>query len=91
LCIIACNEPSKGLKQDYFYTDKGSFDMGRIPLIKPYEATTSATIVNWIVESTDTTSISLTIPGTKGITVVKGMIFLHATNTILNYQLIKEG
>jgi hypothetical protein len=65
--------------------------MGRIPLVKPYEATTSATLVNWIVESTDTTSVPLTIPGTKEIAVVKDIIFLHSTNTVLNYQSVKEG
>jgi hypothetical protein len=65
--------------------------MARIPLIKPYEATTSATTVNWVVESTDTTSVLLTIPGTKEIVVVKDMIFLHSTNTLLNYQPVKES
>jgi hypothetical protein len=87
----ACNAPNSKSSSDDFYLNKGGFDIGRIPLIKPYEATTPSTLPNWIVASVDTNSVPLTIPGTKEIRVLDSLIFVHSINTTLNYQSIKEA
>ncbi|WP_345948083.1 hypothetical protein ABDD95_14610 [Mucilaginibacter sp. PAMB04274] len=92
-CIASCKPtPSGKLPADSFYTDTGDFDMARIPLIKPYEATVPATgNQDWIVVSTDTSVVPLTIPGTKEVRVVKDIILVHSKNTALDYQPIKEA
>jgi hypothetical protein len=93
LYMLSCSSPNnKHSKVDEFYTDKGDFDMGRIPLIKPYEATTPATgNPNWIVASIDTNSVPVTMDGTKEVRVANNMILLHCVNTTLNYQPVKEA
>jgi hypothetical protein len=93
LCIASCESTSSGkLSADPFYTDKGDFDMARIPPIKPYEATVPATGSNdWIVASVDTNDLPLTIPGTKEVTVIDTLILLHSLNTTLDYQPVKEA
>ncbi|WP_345213904.1 hypothetical protein [Mucilaginibacter gynuensis] len=92
LFVIACNEPDKKLQSlDSFYTNKGEFDMSRIPLIKPYEATTGVTPRDWIVATADTNSIAPTIPGTEGIYVTDSLIFVHSINTIVDYQDAREA
>ncbi len=92
LLIVSCNNFTSSKHQDDdFYTDKGSFDMARIPLIKPYEATTPSTNVNWVISSIDTNSVPITIDGTKEIKVTKGLILIHSINTTLNYQPVKEA
>lgn len=91
-CTVSCtNTNNKHLKVDEFYTDKGDFDMARIPLIKPYEATTPATNPDWIVSSIDTNSLPVTMPGTKEIRVFNNIILLHNINTVVDYQPVKEA
>jgi hypothetical protein len=90
--LTSCKQnSSRNASSDSFYTDKGSFDMARIPLIKPYEATTPSTNVNWIVASIDTNDIPVTIEGTKELNITHGMILIHSVNTTLNYQPVKEA
>lgn len=93
LLIIAysCNAPNSKSVSDNFYIDKGGFDLARIPLIKPYEATTPSTNPNWIVASIDTNSIPITIAGTKEVRVLDSLILVHSINTTLNYQPVKEA
>lgn len=91
LLIVACSCNHTNFKGDDFYLDKGGFDMARIPLIKPYQATTPSTNPNWIVASVDTNSVPLTIPGTREVKVLDSLILVHSVNTTLNYQPVKEA
>jgi len=91
LFIVSCHETvDQKQKANKFDTDKGDFDMGRFPLIKPWEATAPGHS-GCIVSSIDTNSVPVTIPGTKQVRVVDSVIYVHAVNTDLNYQQVKEG
>lgn len=93
LCFVSCNGlVDKKQNGDSFYTDKGDFDMGRFPLIKPWEATVPSPGHNdWIVASIDTNDMPFTVLGSKQIRVVDSIIFIHAIETIINFQDAKEG
>ncbi|MCQ6957257.1 sigma-70 non-essential region-containing protein [Mucilaginibacter aquariorum] len=92
--LASCEGGAGGKKSalDEFYTDKGSYDMARIPLIKPYEAVVPATgDHDWLIHSV-TDSVLFTIPGVKGIKVLNDRVILaYGVNTLINYQDAGEG
>ncbi|WCT12059.1 hypothetical protein [Mucilaginibacter jinjuensis] len=88
--VFACNQGS-GKKVDDFYTNKGGFDLARIPLVKPYEATTPSTKPNWIITSIDTNDIPAPVNGIEDIRVIKGIILAHGKNTTVNYKPAKDA
>ena len=89
LLIISCNGPTKKEIDKEFYKDKGSLDMGRIPLIKPFEVVNNEKD-NWILRADDD-SVLFTIPGVKEIRVINQKILIHSFNTTVNYVPVKEG
>jgi hypothetical protein len=90
ILFVSCNAPTKEEREREFYTDKGSFDMGRIPLIKPFEVVTTEHS-NWILQATDDTTGYFTVDGVKEVRVVNQFILVHSLNTTLNGARAKEG
>lgn len=88
--IVSCNTSTKKGRDDEFYTDKGSFDMGRFPLIKPFELNVTDGD-NWLLSANKDSTVLFTIDGVKGIRVFNHFILAHAVNTTINYARAKEG
>jgi len=87
LYLTACGgNTNQDPKLDDFYSDKGGFDYGRIPLIKPYELTTSSRENYWTAETIDTSEVPLNMPGARNINIVNSIIFIYGRETILNGQ-----
>ena len=89
ILIASCNAPTKEEIDKGFYKDKGALDMGRIPLIKPFEAVTTENN-NWILRADDD-SVLFTVPGAREVRVIHQEILVHSLNTIINYAPAKEG
>jgi hypothetical protein len=88
--MFSCNRHKK--HKDPYYTDHGDWDDVRFPIIKPYEAICLNGTNTWFVQLThDVDDHFFSAPGTKEIAVLDNMIFLHSTNTILNYAEAKEA
>lgn len=87
ICIVfiaACtNKDNKGRDADSFYKEKGGWDAGRIPLIKPYEAIITNKNVGWGMglEGLDGDTGFTNI---KNINVIDGMILVYSVNSILH-------
>lgn len=81
------NAVHHGTVKDNFYTDKGSWDASRIPLIKPYELLKLNGTQEWI--------MNLEAPGSvtniKEINVIKDIIVIHAGQTYCNNVEVPEA
>jgi hypothetical protein len=87
--LASCDHSKK--PKDSYYTDHGDWDDVRFPLIKPYEAICLNGSKDWYVQLTQGSEGLFSAPGTKEIAIVDSVIFLHSTNTILNYTDAKEA
>jgi hypothetical protein len=91
LMYFATSCKQKSIKNlDHFYTDKGDWDAGRIPFIKPYEAINATKKFGWSInlkgEDFDTG-----FPNIKRANVIDSMILIYSTNTILHGIDVKQS
>lgn len=86
-CLTSCRE-SKNV--DRFYVEKGEWDTGRIPLIKPYEAMITSKDFGWGMnldgKDGDTGFFNI-----KKVNVVNGIILVYNTNSILHGVDVKQS
>jgi hypothetical protein len=91
LLLSLCSCGSKNGETDPYYTDHGDWDDIRFPLIKPYEALCLNGSHDWIVQTTQNSESFFSAPSTKKLNIVKGIILLYNTKTILNGVDAKEA
>ena len=91
-CLItlfqACSDKNSNV--DSFYTEKGGWDYGRIPLLKPYEAIIDNKNLGWSLglngEDGDTGFGNI-----KLVNVVDSVILIYSTNSILHGVDVKQS
>ena len=75
---------------DKFYTEKGDGDMGRLPLLKPYEAELAVKDYGWCI-SLKGQYAGIGICNVKKVTVLDSVILLSTGYSILDGQYVKES
>ncbi|MEO7211170.1 hypothetical protein [Mucilaginibacter sp.] len=92
LCILfiqfACKHNYSHV--DRFYTEKGDGDMGRLPLIKPYEVLSTTTDMGWCIALKGKYS-GIGFCNVKKVTVLDTVILLYTGNTILYNRNVKQS
>lgn len=86
-CLHRQNEHSN---IDNFYKEKGEWDSGRIPLIKPYEAVITSKELGWFI-NLEGRDGDTGLPNINKVTVSQGIIFLYNTKTVLHGVEVKEA
>lgn len=86
-CLLSCTNTSTG---DRFYTEKGEWDSGRIPFIKPYEAIITSKELGWGMnldgKDGDTGFFNI-----KKANVAGGIIFIYSVNSIFHGLDVKQS
>jgi len=80
----------KKVNVDKFYTQKGEWDSGRIPLIKPYEAVITSKEFGWFI-NLDGKDGDTGLPNISKVAVKRGVIYLYNINTILHGIDVKQS
>lgn len=89
--LVSCLHTSnKKLKVDIFYTEKGDGDMGRIPLLKPYEAVIATKDYGWCISLHGKYS-GIGFCNIKKVAVLDTVLLVSTGNTILNGADVKES
>jgi hypothetical protein len=89
LTIFSCGNKKQNV--DEYYTDHGDWDSVRFPIVKPYEAICLNGSHDWIVQTLQDSESFFSAPSTRKMNVVNKVIFLYATNTLLDGQKAKEA
>jgi hypothetical protein len=89
--LITCkNNSNKNLNIDKFYTEKGDWDAGRIPLIKPYEAIIANKDMGWGMnldgKDGDTGFFNI-----KRVNVVNDIVLVYSINSIFHGNYVKQS
>ena len=88
IICVACNNKHSNI--DKFYTDKGDGDIGRIPLLKPYEAEIVTKDYGWCISLKGKYS-GIGFCNVKKVNVIDSVVFVYTGNTILNGMDVKNS
>lgn len=80
----------KNSKVDSFYTEKGGWDNGRIPLLKPYEAIMDNKKLGWGI-GLDGADGDTGFGNIKSVNVVDSVILIYSKNSILHGIEVKQS